>query len=221
MSTSTAIDLNNRGVAQMVEGNSEKAVGMFSVAANILLHTLETMPTTKNHFQDHDFKYEWVDCPTVQKTDDDNVDNVSTCSTFLFGRALKIWPSPDLVDEKCPCECSKIILFNLALARHLQAAKLGERGHQLLRRADQLYEMVKSLITADCHTPGWAMLLMAIHNNQGCIYHECAMYEESSVCLGRLATVLLSSPGVTGLSDWERFFLNILTLQRPTLAAAA
>jgi tetratricopeptide (TPR) repeat protein len=121
-----------------------------------------------------------------------------------------------------------VVYFNLAITCNIlgsQKARGGTGRLCYIEQAYHMYEAAKDLIIEEMGpSKNWSTLLMAVFNNQSCIYHEYAMYDESTACMERVRQLLARSPFTYRCigSDWQVFCLNLLLLQqKPKLASAA
>jgi hypothetical protein len=103
---------------------------------------------------------------------------------------------------------------------------LGERGHFLLKRAQNDYTL--SMMTVPNHIiplDDMLRLLLAAQNNQVVIYMEFGMRERSRACLEVLEKVLMAMPPRTlqeqRLDFDHEVLLNLMILSRQEVAGAA
>jgi hypothetical protein len=127
----------------------------------------------------------------------------------------------------CPSGVAWVVYFNLAIACNILGSQQKARGETgrlcYLEQAYHMYEAARGIIEEMGLSKDRSTLLMAVFNNQSCTYHECAMYDESTACMERVKEIFARTPHkYRGLgSDWQVFSLNLLLLQKPSLAGAA
>jgi hypothetical protein len=220
-----AIDLSNRGVAELQRGDAITAFQSLSKAANIVMvgiHNHHHVSTDANVFNFH-----WEDCSSGIATRRHSQSSPSWegSAPFLFLRAMRISTSAcvttaDEVEQLCPCGYAWVVWFNLALCCSVLGTRLGEKGKLFLEMAYDLYEKVQRRVDSEPSNRHWKMLAMAVSNNQACIFHDFAMHGDAVLCLQRLASALSSCQDLE-VADRGDFSLNLQILSSHTLAAAA
>mmetsp|Transcript_135686 Transcript_135686/g.201800 ORF Transcript_135686/g.201800 Transcript_135686/m.201800 type:complete len:226 (+) Transcript_135686:137-814(+) len=221
-----AIDLSNRGVAELQRGDPVAAFQSLSKAANIVMvgiHNHHHVSTGAEVFNFH-----WEDCSSAiaprRPTESSPAWEGST--PFLFLRALRISTSTfatsvDEIEHLCPCGYAWVIWFNLALCCSVLGTRLGEKGKLFLEMAYDLYQKVQRRVDSEPSNKHWKMLAMAVSNNQACIFHDFAMHGDAVICLQRLASTLSLCQDLE-VADRGDFCLNLQILSSShTLAAAA
>jgi hypothetical protein len=228
--------LNNHSVIYLQMGNPGEAFRLLSEAFTQVNNLFECQAKRTNVVTHRPYRYKWVDFSGSMTNhvggERKNRGNDDESIPFLFLRALQI-SNCDHDDfeslccscgdsnEHCPCGIAWVVWYNLAISCHILGCRLGEKGRHYLDRAYHLYELVRGRILAQVPSKDWSTLLMAVFNNQGCIYHQYAMYEESHACLGKLRDVMVRMQGNRDGADWQVFCLNLMLLQKPRMAGAA
>jgi hypothetical protein len=213
-----AIDLCNRGVAELHRGDGISAFESLSKAANIVMLGIE------NHHHvstgAHVFHFHWVDCSS--SSSEETIRQKESSSPFLFLRALRVTTAcnDEEVDHLCPCGYAWVVWFNLALCCSVLGTRLGERGKRFLEMAYDLYEKVERRVDSEPPTRHWQILAMAVSNNQACIFYDFSMHGATIECLQRLASTLSSCQDME-VEDRGDFCLNLQILSSQTVAAAA
>jgi len=226
----TSILLNNRAVNQFKAGNMLEALDNFSRAVSVSQeNAMHSTETTDNAM----YRYHWVDCTStycsrpstpLDTTSEDDMCVNEGVAPFLCLRALKISVPMErihMIDTLCPCACLWAIEFNLALVCNIMGARLGEKGHNLLTLASQLFRKVQARISKEQPSRDWTLLQMTVANNLACIYQELGMKEDSDKCLGKLGETLSSFSALLSGNPWDAFFLNCLILSGINYAPAA
>lgn len=218
-----AIDLNNRGVAELQSGDVVSAFQSLSKAANNVMVGIE------NHVHVNAgadvFHFHWIDCSaecSQRKCLASGSTSWEGCAPFLFLRALKVTTScsDEEVENLCPCGYAWVIWFNLALCCSVIGTRLGEKGRLFLEMGHDLYEKVQRRVHSEPPNKHWQVLAMAVFNNQACIFHDFSMQTATFNCLQRLAYTLSSCPDIE-VCDRGDFCLNLQILGSQTMAPAA
>ena len=234
--------LNNDSVIYLQMGNPSEAFKLLTEASNIVTKLFQRQCTSTN-FAHRPYRYTWVNFSDSMSGcfRDLNRRDENGSLPFLYLSALKIATScthedfddfddddtEDSLcacydsDDYCPCGIAWVVWYNLAIACSILGLGRGENGHQYLEKAYRLYEVVRGRISEQSPSIDWSTLLMAVFNNQSCIYYEYAMYDESIECLDKVKDVLRKMPRDGANADWQVFSLNLMLLRKPKLAAAA
>jgi hypothetical protein len=238
-----AINLNNDSIIYLQMAIPTEAYTLLSKASDIVVEIFKKQrqhpsSTKVSHEQ---YRYTWVDLPDAAKLlKDDRLDIPSGLSgdedsLVLYRRALKVDDTHGHQlagtncscrghsDTTCPCGIAWVVWYNQALACCILGSAVGgEIGQQYLTRAYQLFELamdrIKSKTTA---SKEWAMVKMAILNNQGYIFNKFSMNKEAKECLRQVKDVLVTMKISLGSFDYTVFCLNLLLLQPPQVASAA
>jgi hypothetical protein len=236
-----AINLNNDSIIYLQMAIPTEAYTLLSKASDIVVEIFKKQrhPSTKvSHEQ---YRYTWVDLPDAAKLlkgdrpDIPNDLSGDEDSLVLYLRALKVddtcgHPLAGTTcdcrghsDTTCPCGIAWVVWYNQALACCILGSAVGgEIGQQYLTRAYQLFELVmdriKSKTTA---SKEWAMVKMAILNNQGYIFNKFSMHTEAKECLRKVKDVLVTMKMSLASFDYTVFCLNLLLLEPPQIASAA
>eukprot|EP00538_Stauroneis_constricta_P009133 CAMPEP_0119549058 /NCGR_PEP_ID=MMETSP1352-20130426/2845_1 /TAXON_ID=265584 /ORGANISM="Stauroneis constricta, Strain CCMP1120" /LENGTH=402 /DNA_ID=CAMNT_0007594503 /DNA_START=356 /DNA_END=1561 /DNA_ORIENTATION=+ len=211
--------LNNDSVIYLQMGNPMESLKLLTEASSLLNGLFERQKGTK-HVAHQSYKYNWVDfadsmnnCLPSRCSSRNTSNSNEGCIPYLFLRALKISKTchhenfdsmcycGDL-EESCPCGIAWVVWYNLAIACTLLGCRLGEKGYRYLDRAYHLYEIVRGRILSQAPSKDWSTLLLAVFNNQSCIYHEYSMHDEASACLVKMKNVLARMPHYRDGADW-------------------
>lgn len=125
-----------------------------------------------------------------------------------------------------PCAAlSYIILYNLALAYHLQAIKDGFSGKQELRKSLWLYDAANSVRMQENLSLN-VIQSMAIVNNMGHIHSVLKNSGKAKLCfkhLLRLIMIVNDADGEESIEELDGFLMNVtsLILAAQTCAVAA
>jgi hypothetical protein len=105
---------------------------------------------------------------------------------------------------------------------HLLGIQKAEYGKPYLQEAKRLYGIVSTHVQSRRCSADYAVLLMGIWNNQGCMYLELGMEEHATNCLDRLRILLkCTRPSRDKMPTWRYFYLNLVTLEKQRSVAAA
>ena len=239
-----AINLSNRGVTELSQGDYHGAFESLSEAVNIVMQQIQDH--VHNDTGSNIFVFRWQDCSSCMSSNDSNhitsggeekgeqqqrgplsfPSAIAGSASFLCLRALRIAVDPsaqDQVEHLCPCGYAWAIWFNLALCSCIIGSRFGEKGKGFFEMAYDLYERVLKRIEIEPFTDSnrhWKMMSMIVSNNQACIFIHFCMHDDAVCCLQKLATTLASCDDME-IEDRGSFCLNLQILGRQTLAAAA
>jgi hypothetical protein len=210
-----AIDLSNRGISELHNGDHNAAFQSLSKAANIVMVKLQ------NHVHVNTgsdvFVFHWEDFSSGINTKEGS-------TPFLCLRALRMSKNSSETDieQLCPCGYAWAIWFNLALCCSVIGTRLGEKGKPFVEMAYDFYEKVQRRVESEPsrNTRHWKMMTMVVSNNQACIFHDFCMHGNAVLCLHRLASTLASCQDME-VEDRDHFCLNLQILGSQTLAPAA
>jgi hypothetical protein len=217
--------LNNDGIAFLQMGKINEACTFLTKASSMLGRMSNKRPPSRRSPPQRPSSYSWIDLSTdsfVASFSDRKLANESSLP-FLFLRALRITSDVSCSGngDICPLNLCWAVLYNLAISCHLLACQLGQAGNQHLRRAHELYEIVRNRFLAETPLEHRATVALALFNNAGYIYREFGMREQSVACLGKVRDMLSHLPGERLGTDWKLFGINVMLLQEPTIADAA
>jgi hypothetical protein len=204
-----AVQLNNAGVAALLQGEEETAINAMSKSIKMMKQEL-----TKSSAGSHTSKLRSdQDSHTVELPGMD-------ADTIVFNQAIRI-PTDGPQDDINIHVCSAAVIFNLALAHHHKASKTGEVAY--LAKAEKLYAMV--LRVADDASSRTAVLAkLASISNLSQIRFAKGEYEQAQEAVNQLSSLmrrrgasraLLEEPQVQGM------LMNALLLKAPIVAPAA
>jgi hypothetical protein len=198
---------------------------------------VHSVPTSTNHHKARPYKWNKnepelsnlssLETPSFQVIG--SIPCVPVTTTFasgeslVFGRPLLMQkPSVNRMD---PLQCtsqSSVIVYNLALAFHLQGT-IGGAGKQALQTALELYDVAARLVWVSiraCPALISPVLLVTLHN-MGRIYHGLGCDREARECSHQLAIVLRmvrDRDEQTGY-EYERLCLSLLSFTKSIEAA--
>ena len=214
---------NNDAIAYLKMGELNESYSLLSEAV-ISLHKIireEKPPPKSTPFHPN---FQWNDL-TYSNTNYVFKSSEQSGLPFLFQRCLTV----DIPRKReirsnnlCPFGLSSILHYNLALVAHLLGIQKAEYGKSYLQEANRLYGMVSAYVLSRRCSANYTVLLMGIWNNQGCIYMEFGMEEQATKCLDRLRKLLMITKAFSNkLPGWKYFYLNLVTLEKQRLVAAA
>jgi hypothetical protein len=147
--------------------------------------------------------------------------------SLVFGRPLIMQlPAFDNMDPLERTSQSSVIVYNLALAFHLDGTMCGGvQGRKTLEAALELYDMAARLVWISIRAnPALIspVLLVALHN-MGRIYHGLGGNREAQECSHQLAIVLrmVRCKDERAGYDYERLCLSLLSFTKSIEAAEA
>jgi hypothetical protein len=223
---SAAIELNNRAVAHLAQGDVIAAFELVTKASQI------TMKGISNHQHvdagNSTFRFHWEDCDrardAIYESKRRRAANASVwegSSAYLFLRGLRITVNNEVnVDDLCACGFAWAIWFNQAVCCSVIGTMLGEKGQKMLELGFDMYTRVQKRISSEPPSKHWNMLLMGVVNNIACIYKDFCMIKEMRECLEELAETILASKDVDA-EERRTFCLNLQVLGSDVTAAAA
>jgi len=212
---STAINLNNDGVAFFSRGDFEEASHSFKGALEAMksLIILDVGFNADQYAQyETNVEFQWSGNPPSHFSDE---------ASFVYRRALIIVPSSGYPSHGCQEE-SRAIIFNTALSYHLLA--LQRNCSRIMARSLSLYQIADDFGKRkdEPKLEGEKLVEAVILNNVGQLCIECYNYDIARRCFNELSKriISLNQSGYLEKCDCEGFLLNLL-LEEPTLAAAA
>lgn len=230
MSNQVAIELSNRGVQELSQGNYNAAFQSLSKAVNIVMMKIQNHVHVNSTGSNNVFVFTWENC-NESAAKMNTPPTVARSIPFLSLRALRISTNiasedNNEVNRLCPCGYAWAIWFNLALCSSVIGARLGEQGKPFLEMAYDLYEKIQHRVENEPirqrHSKHWTMISMIVSNNQACIFYDLCMHDDTIQCLQKLASALNScDETVIGVEDRGEFCLNLQIMGDQTIAAAA
>jgi hypothetical protein len=220
--TASLIATNNDAIAYLMMGELNESYSLLLEAVTTLQKMIQEQPPKSTRFRPN---FQWNDL-TYSNANYIFKSSDQSGLPFLFQRCLTVdMPRKREIraNELCPFGLCSILHYNLALVAHLVGIQKAEHGKSYLQESKTLYDMVSAYVlsrrcSADCYT----VLLMAVWNNQRCIYMELDMEEHANNCLDRLHKVLMSTRASSNhFPGWRYFFLNLVTLEKQRSVAAA
>jgi tetratricopeptide (TPR) repeat protein len=217
------IATNNDAIAYLKRGELNESYSLLSEAIAALQQLIREPPPPKS--TTFRYKFRWTDlrhsiANYVLKSSEQQ-----SGLLFLFQKCLNV----DMprkreigVNKLCPFGISWILHYNLALVTHLLGIQKAEYGKPYLQEAKRLYGIVSTYVQSRRCSADYAVLLMGIWNNQGCMYLELGMEEHATNCLDRLRILLkCTRPSRNKMPTWRYFYLNLVTLEKQRSVAAA
>lgn len=218
MSRYQITSLNNNGVACLRMGNTRDACTILTKASSILGQMNDNGSSRPSASS-----FSWLDLSTEPLFLSSFAEQKLPCESslpFMFLRALRITPTED--DDACPADLFWAVLYNLAISCQLMACQLGQKGNQHLRKAHELYEIVRSRFLVITPVEYRATVALAVFNNAGCIYKDVGMHEQSAACLHQVQEIMVTYFPKTQIQGKALLFgINLRLLQGPINAAAA
>ena len=229
---STAIELNNKAVQLLSQGDVVAAFEMITRASQI------TMKGIANHRHidagNSTFRFHWEDCSKARDAIHENHKKRKLSpsasvwegsSAYLFMRGLRIsvnnTNSHMGVDDLCACGFAWAIWFNQAICCSVIGTMLGaDKGRKMLELGWDMYLRVQRRIESEPASKHWNILLLGVVNNIACIYKDFCMLEEMRESLEELAETILASKDIDA-EDRRSFCLNLQILGSDIAAAAA
>jgi hypothetical protein len=206
-----ATQLNNEGVAALLEGESQAAIDAMSKSIKLMKQELskpseDRISHCSTAASEHEFRS--VEIPETDSSE-----------TIVFNQAIII-PSDGEQSDIDIHVCSATVIFNLALAHHLQASK-GDNA--CMAKAEKFYAMVPKLVVdGACYMRIAVVVKLASINNLSQIRYAKGDYEHARDGLDQLSSflrrtnqALFEEPQVQGL------LMHALLLKPPKVAPAA
>lgn len=208
-----AIDLNNKGIRSLVEGNKESAIQAMSISIKLMKASLPESTS----FGD---AAEFSKCSVPQQTPPTIViPGLESSETIVCNRAVYI-PTTSLTTDKLHMNTYiGAVIYNLALAHQ----SLGIQA--CINKAEKLYSLALQLLEDDltlrCMQMALIVKLGCINNLSQIRYSKCD-YENAREGLQHVSHFMNSNqemfqdqPEIMGL------LMNVLLLRPPTVASAA
>ena len=256
------IQLNNKAVSCLQQGNAFDACNYLTEASGICLQIMDgqqhnaggTNVIRRRTMIHRDHVITWVNFTTSKaarhynKTylcNDDSSSNSDTdvdhCPPSMYHYAATIRTTccrprrqQDLHCSKCiddtnicPCSIAPIVWYNLALCCQLLGGELHREGATndctfYYMRSLYLYDKVLNIFSKgnkDCQ--GLSTLLLAVLNNQACIYYEMGRHSECIYLMNRLKQSLEFAASASSSSSNTNPNNNNNNNRRNTATAAA
>jgi hypothetical protein len=180
--------LNNVGNSFMTAGNVSASIDAFQNALDTLQEGAKTgafpLPQSSTPTRRLDRLSRWVkQCPQ-------NVHTSQTSNSYVYGRPFLIeaerTPSSDEEYVACVGFVGCHILFNCALAYHIQADEIGCQVSA--RHASDLYQTLLELVhfrrsTLDAGDNTYAAITCLAFNNVAHLHYEQCRYQECATCM--------------------------------------
>jgi hypothetical protein len=215
-STLSAVQLNNQGVALLLERRDQEALPFFSQSLSLIKsRTNEPMEMAAGQEK-----------ATLLHDTTFALPNFEHAHSFLFTEALIFFADCDdrLINESNCRIYSAVVIFNLALVHHRQSNKPGNAA--CLIKAERLYDIVNRLLDSEAHNQGTVLLVkLATLNNRSLLQHEQSNYKSAQEGFELLAWTISSVPSSMLSSsqiDVDALLLNVLySSSAPSIAPAA
>ncbi|CAB9503059.1 expressed unknown protein [Seminavis robusta] len=226
------IDLNNRAVSSLLQGDSDAAVSSLTAAMSSLqnLRDVELEEQKQQQQQAPPLSQHWLAEKILESLSGEspmcsiplsftNSESADGPGTFtLFNHALTISNSSSLMVSSVAKNYDRLlamILYNMGMAFHTQAVRSGRSEE--LRGALQLYEMSFSVVEnawVRFDVDDLTLFLMALMNNLGHIHSSLYNAPQTQICIEWL-TALAGHPAFLRLMQRDQyapFSLNLLVV---------
>jgi hypothetical protein len=212
-----AARLNNEGVTALVEGDEHQAIESLMKTVKMMKQLLSKPGTTiqllKSDDSDDGNSSCFIDFTTVE------VPDKSSGESFFFRQAIKM---PCDVDGDSPLDIyiySAAVIFNLALAHHVQA----HRSKSCMIKAEKLYATIMKLLDDRVGNVQPAVVLkLACINNMSYIRYEHGNFDQAWEGLSELSALLKKTDKVLlEGTKMQRLLMSVLLLKDPHVAPAA
>ena len=207
--------LNTKGIRDLQAGNVFDAFTTFGRASRMLGNILDLVEIQlMQKRQAKCINYcKWVELSYDASFDSNSVET----SAFLFLRAASIEiPTMEASRDNYMTEICWVVLYNLALSAHIYACKLGTNGQQHMRKAHELYEILRTKYLPNAASENAPMLALALHTNIGYIYHCFGMYDDAHFCWQKAKEIM-----VFALGGDKEIILNLMLYKRSSSGAPA
>lgn len=216
-----AARLNNEGVTALVEGNENEAISCFMMAVKTMKQLL-AMPCSNIEALQSDDTNDG-ESSTSSSFEDFGTSEVSgSCchSSCLFRQAIHLPCDEDDAHALNVYLYSAAVIFNLALAHHVQAHS-GNTAY--MTKAEKLYATILKLLDDRVgHMQPAVVLKLACINNMAYIRFENGNYDQVREDLSQLSNLLNTTDKV--LFEGARaqgLLMSVLLLKGPRVAPAA
>jgi hypothetical protein len=212
-----AARLNNEGVTALVEGDEHHAIESLMKTVKMMKQLLSKSGTTiqvlKSDGSDDGDSSCFEDFTTVE------VPDISSGESFFFRQAIKMRCD---VDGESPLDnyvYSAAVIFNLALAHHVQA----HRSKSCMIKAEKLYATIMKLLDDRVGNVQPAVVLkLACINNMSYIRFENGNFDQFRESLSELSTLLKKTDKVLFEgAEVQGLLMSVLLLKDPQVAPAA
>ena len=206
-----AAQLNNEGIAFLVNGNQKAAIGSMSQAIKLLKAELsQTDPST--------LKYD-SSAVYSQGTQTVEITCMESSDTIVFNQAIQIPAHDNELTQFDLNIHTCAVIFNLALAHHFEGDAV------CLAKAEKLYGMVLKLLNGSALNVHTALVAkLACINNLSQIRYSRGDYKNAQEGLSQVSGFIrqsLSNQAVLEEPDIQGLLMNALLLRAPKVAAAA
>jgi hypothetical protein len=212
-----ACTLNNQGVDLLVSGDSVRAMRSFQTGLSLLkeaANEVETETICVTSSQE-------VKLPICESTS--SVPGLEGLHCYVYDHGIMITDTTNGDSDEMLSLFSAILLFNLALASHLEGRLGSEKS---LKKASMLYSMTLELLTSapmPDDMSATVLILLALNNKAQIHYDQCE-YSDAGDCLKEISNIMCSVQGLHSTlnhKDVEGLLLNVMLLNAPTAAQAA
>jgi tetratricopeptide (TPR) repeat protein len=221
--TASLIAANNDAIAYLKMGDLNESYSLLSEAVATLQKLIREQPPKSTPFR---YNFQWNDL-TYSIANSVLKSSEQSGLPFVFQKCITVdMPRKREIraNKLCPFGLCWVLHYNLALIAHLLGIEKAKSGKPYLQEAKRLYGMVCTYVQSRRCSADYTVLvlLMGIWNNQGCIYMELDMEEQANTCLDRLRKLLMKTRASSNkLPGWRYFYLNLVTLEKKRLVAAA
>jgi hypothetical protein len=214
-----ACTLNNQGVDLLVSGDSVRAMRSFQTGLSLLKEAANEVNEVET--ETICMTSQEVKLPLCESTS--SVPGLEGLHCYVYDHGIMITDTTNGdSDEMLSLFCA-ILLFNLALASHLEGRLGSEKS---LKKASMLYTMTLELLTSapmPDDMSATVLILLAL-NNKAQIHYEQCEYSDADDCLKEISSIMCSVQGLHSTlnhKDVEGLLLNVMLLNAPTAAQAA
>lgn len=205
-----AAHLNVAGASMLANNNRGGAVRAFKTAIQIM-ETLSMSPEADGKIRSNrEQAFGSIDMPGLDE------------AFFVFNQPLLFHVTPEALHMGF---YNGILMFNLALAFHQEAALKGD--YAKFKKASNLYQLCANLLAGDETAAASAVVLAAV-NNIAHAHLKLGAYDEFRDGIDsladhatRLSSQDISAPTPFAQRHMEEFYLNVTLAHEPTTAAVA
>lgn len=184
------INLNNKAVSFIHEGNHEKAVKVLGHALTMSKQILTDTGAPGSSCSQPKPRFSLDQCMIQSPSMNAPAGHVNGNALYTYQKAILL-PQDMPTDFDSSIIISIVIIFNLALSHHLTAfSRNGAEKRGCLKKAAKLYELALSLHSQEKHIES-AIFIMACVNNLGSIYREFSDMSTSERCFQHLLQTLM------------------------------
>ena len=214
-STLSATQLNNQGVALLLERRDQEALTCFSQSLRLIKSRTDKCMAVATGQEKAALLHEATFA----------LPNFEHAHSFLCTEALTFFADcrdDRLINESNSHVYSAVVIFNLALAHHRESKKSGKAA--CLVKAERLYVLVNRLLDCEVDNQGTVLhIKLATLNNLSLLQHEQSNYESAQKGFELLAWTISSVPSSRIASiqiNVDALLLNVLFASSATSSIA-